>query len=872
MVARFTRRCAAVVTGTAGTRRHTAMVEYRRYPAIGAVAIIAGIVAGDVVRRLAGRRVAVMAAEAGPQHIGMVDTNNRCKQGRTVAVLAYIGRVDVTVVLADRRRAVMTGHTAAGHSAVIEHRAGPAIGGMAVITGVAAGNMVRRLAGRRVAVMAAEAGPQHIGMIDANDWRKQVSAVTVLAHIGRVDVTVVLADRRRAVMTGHTAAGHSAVIEHRAGPAIGGMAVITGVAAGNVVRRLAGRRVAVMTAEAGPQHIGMIDANDWRKQVSAVTVLAHIGRVDVTVVLANGLRPVVAGYAVAGYTAVIEHRAGPAIGGMAVITGVAAGNVVRRLAGRNTAIVTAEAGPQHIGMIDANDWRKQVSAVTGLAGIGRVDMTIVLANGLRPVVAGYAVAGYTAVIEHRAGPAIGGMAVITGVAAGNMVRRLAGRRVAVMAAEAGPQHIGMIDANDWRKQVSAVTGLAGIGRVDMTIVLANGLRPVVAGYAVAGYTAVIEHRAGPAIGGMAVITGVAAGNMVRRLAGRRVAVMAAEAGPQHIGMIDANDWRKQVSAVTGLAGIGRVDMTIVLANGLRPVVAGYAVAGYTSMIERRTRPGIGRVAIIAGVAAGNVSIVLTRGHAAVMTAEAGPQHLGMIRTRHRCKQVGVMAGLAGIGRVDVTVVLANGLRPVVAGHAVAGHTSMIKCRTRPGSRVVTVIAGVTAGDVVVRFTARYRAIVTTEAGTLHLGMIRTRHRCKQIGVMARLTGVCCIDVAIALADGRSTVVAGHTVAGYASMIERRAGPGSRGMAVIAAICAGNMIAGFTGRNTPVVAAETGTLHLGMVRIRHRRKQVGIVAGLAGIGRVDVSVVLAGCRRTVVTGNTITGYTLMSKVCRPPGNR
>ena len=48
----------------------------------------------------------------------------------------------------------------------------------------------------------------------------------------------------------------------------------------------------------------------------------------------------------------VEHRRGPGIGGVAIIAGVAAGNVVGRLAGGDRAVVTAEAAAQHVGMVD----------------------------------------------------------------------------------------------------------------------------------------------------------------------------------------------------------------------------------------------------------------------------------------------------------------------------------------------------------------------------------------------------------------------------------------------------------------------------------------------------------------------------------------
>ncbi|PLX60135.1 MAG: hypothetical protein C0630_16555 [Sedimenticola selenatireducens] len=60
-----------------------------------------------------------------------------------------------------------------------------------------------------------------------------------LAAVIGGDMVGRLAGRRHAVMTAAAVAGHAGVIEHRAGPAVGDVAVITLVAAGNVVVALA---------------------------------------------------------------------------------------------------------------------------------------------------------------------------------------------------------------------------------------------------------------------------------------------------------------------------------------------------------------------------------------------------------------------------------------------------------------------------------------------------------------------------------------------------------------------------------------------------------------------------------------------------------
>ena len=82
---------AAIMAGSTGTGGYTAVVEHGRYPAIGIMAVIAGIAAGDVVGRLAGRRRAVMTAETGANHTGMIYADNGAPDCRAVAVFTYIG-------------------------------------------------------------------------------------------------------------------------------------------------------------------------------------------------------------------------------------------------------------------------------------------------------------------------------------------------------------------------------------------------------------------------------------------------------------------------------------------------------------------------------------------------------------------------------------------------------------------------------------------------------------------------------------------------------------------------------------------------------------------------------------------------------------
>ena len=105
----------AVLTGRGGTvvtacaiAGHRAVIEGRRCPAIGGMTIIAAVVTGDVVGRLAQCRGAVVTTEAGAEYRGMINPGHRVPGRRRMAVLAHIRGLDVSGVLTGRGGAVVT--------------------------------------------------------------------------------------------------------------------------------------------------------------------------------------------------------------------------------------------------------------------------------------------------------------------------------------------------------------------------------------------------------------------------------------------------------------------------------------------------------------------------------------------------------------------------------------------------------------------------------------------------------------------------------------------------------------------------------------------------------------------------------------------
>jgi hypothetical protein len=130
---------------------------------------------------------------------------------------------------------------------------------MTIVTGIAAGNMVGRLAGSNRAVVATETGAQNIGVIDAHYRRPGRGEMAILANSVGLDVHGVFAGCGTAVVTRRAITGHRGMIEYGRYPCSSGMTIIAGVTAGNVICRFPLCNRSVMATETGAQYIGMID-------------------------------------------------------------------------------------------------------------------------------------------------------------------------------------------------------------------------------------------------------------------------------------------------------------------------------------------------------------------------------------------------------------------------------------------------------------------------------------------------------------------------------------------------------------------------------------------------------------------------------------
>jgi len=334
----------------------------------------------------------------------------------------------------------------------------------------------------------------------------------------------------------------------------------------------------------------------------------------------------------------------------------------------------------------------------------------------------------THVLVNMRSPSIGRMTVTALAVRHEVPLVLAGRSVSIMAGRTGTQDLRVVYGCYRYPGDRRVTVLADVCRQDMRRVLTCSSCAIVAADAVIGDVRVVKGRRCPGDGGVAIVAVVAAGNVGRVLACRGIAVVAGEAGADDLGVIDHVGRREGHVVVAVLANIRRINMRRMLARSLRAIVTADAVVGDVRVVEVGRDPGIGRVAVVAVVAAGNVSGVLACRGVAVVAGEAGANDLGVIDHVGGHKRHNIVAVFTNHGGVDMCRVLADGLDAIMTAGAVRADTGVVKIGGRPGGRRVTVIAIVAARYMASILARCNSSVVTAEAGTNDLGMVNNEYR------------------------------------------------------------------------------------------------------------------------------------------------
>jgi hypothetical protein len=204
------------------------------------------------------------------------------------------------------------------------------------------------------------------------------------------------------------------------------------------------------------------------------------------------------------------------------------------------------------------------------------------------------------VIEVSRNPARRGMAISTNIGTGDVSTRFSGGDIAVVAARATANDIGMVDLSRRRPGGNPVTTLTNLSRLNMLAVLTVGRGAVMATGAVTAHASMIVGAGTPGDSVVAILAWSAVcRDMCRRLASGYRPVMAADTAAVHRRVVNADDLGPTEGGVAKFAAIVRLYMAWVLAGTDSPVVAVDAVTRDITMLETGATPGGGGVAVSA---------------------------------------------------------------------------------------------------------------------------------------------------------------------------------------------------------------------------------------------------------------------------------
>jgi len=213
-------------------------------------------------------------------------------------------------------------------------------------------------------------------------------------------------------------------------------------------------------------------------------------------------------------------------------------------------------------------------------------------------------------------------------------------------------------------------------------ILAGRFGTVVAADAITHDIQVVKIRGQPAKRAVAVVAGIAAGDMSLVLARCRSAVMAGAAHAYHLGVINGHHRRKDVGCMTVLTHIRGLNMCRAFAGSVYAIVAADTVSRDIRMVEIGRQPGDGTVAIVAIVATGNMSLVLAGRRKAIMTGTATTHYLRVIDDSHRHERNRRVTVFTDLGRANVSRTFADCICAVVTRGTAPNHLRMINGRYR----------------------------------------------------------------------------------------------------------------------------------------------------------------------------------------------
>ena len=195
---------------------------------------------------------------------------------------------------------------------------------------------------------------------------------------------------------------------------------------------------------------------------------------------------------------------------------------------------------------------------------------------------------------------------------------------------------------------------------------------------------------------------------------------------------------------------------------------------------------------------------------------------------------------------------------VMAAYAVAGDVDVIEVRGQPADGAVTIVTGVTTGNMRQVFAYRDDAIMAGAASPDNLRVVNRHYGCENIGRVAVLAHIGRLNVRHILARRVGAVVTANAIARDVDVIEVRRQPGDGTVTVIAIVAAGYVRRILASRRDAIVTTATVSDDLGVIDREHRHEYGGRMTVFTNIRRLHVRRVLAGGKRAVVTANAIAG--------------
>ena len=191
------------------------------------------------------------------------------------------------------------------------------------------------------------------------------------------------------------------------------------------------------------------------------------------------------------------------------------------------------------------------------------------------------------------------------------------------------------------------------------------------------------------------------------------------------------------------------------------------------MIEIRRNPGHCCVAVIAGIAAVDMRWVLADSRCSVMTGITGANDLRVINGEHRHPDVGRVAVFANIRGLDVSWRLTCRIGTVMAAGAITRDIHVIKIRGQPANRGMTVVTVNSTVYMRRGLPGRYHTVMTRSAGSEYLGVIDGEGRLPYVRCMAVFADIGRLNMGERFAGGFNAVVAADTVTGDIDVIKVR---------------------------------------------------------------------------------------------------